>query len=99
MLLHEIHTLLERVYKALDQLRIFCDKALPGAEGGVRHIAGIYAKGSDDITGSFLLQGRRARLEFDSKIPLAAGKRRGSGAKINALVDVHIHSGIQVILF
>lgn len=39
------------------------------------------------------------RLEFNSKIALPAGEGRGGGTKVNALVDIQIGFGVDVILF
>ena len=70
-----------------------------GTVGSIRHIAGMYAQRSDDISGAFLFQRRSSRLKFDREIALPAGECGRRGAKINTLVNGKICIGIDVVLF
>ncbi len=63
--LHIVHTFLKSICKALYDIRVLVDITLFCAEGGIRNIAAVFAKGGHYIAFPFGLKGGRARLKLD----------------------------------
>lgn len=66
MFFYILHSLLQRVCKGLDDVWIFLDIAFFCRKGGIRHIAGVYAKRCYDIAGFFCFKCGCGRLKFYS---------------------------------
>lgn len=68
MSLDIIHALLERIGKALDNIRIFVDIAFLCAESSVGNVSAVLAQGSDDVAFALRLKRSRAGFKLDSKL-------------------------------